>query len=125
MNLDFNHLKDPKTTSFCMGICMSYQVVMAIMSLSLIKAGGWAFFKDAKSIADIVMIIAFTTYFTLASELRKDGGLIEYHTVMTPTDSWMSCLLVVILLVMLYQLAKFCEIYHNMSLMKRMIYKCA
>lgn len=47
------------------------------MSLLLIKAGGWKFFGDPKNNADILMVILFTTYFTLANEF-SNNMVIDY-----------------------------------------------
>ena len=69
------------------------------------------------------MVILYTTYFTLANELGRNT-IIAYHKEMTDTDSWISCLLVLILFIMLYQLAKFCEIYSRFSLLTRMFTRC-
>jgi len=99
------------------------------MSLILIKAGGWTFFYDIKNVADLVMVILYIIYITLAVRFAEDGVIsLEKNSddnyVMSGVDSWISALLVVILFLALFQLAKFCEIYRRFSLLTRMFTRC-
>ena len=122
--LDFEktaHNHEP--TRICMYVCMAYQVLMALISIVLIKAGGWSFFTKASNIADILMITLYTTYFCLANSLMKNA-IIPYHEVMTAEDSWISVLMILILFTMLFQIAKDAEIYGKFSILTRMFTRC-
>jgi hypothetical protein len=106
-----------------MYVCMAYQVLMTIISIVLIKAGGWSYFTKPSNIADILMITLYTTYFTLANSLMKNA-IFPYHNVMTEEDSWISVLMLLIFFIMLFQIAKDAEIYGKFSILTRMFTRC-
>lgn len=121
--VDFERAHDHGGTRFSLWLCMAYQAAVFIVTIVLIKAGGWTFFADAKSNADLVMILLYTTYFGLATAYGKDT-LIEYHTAMNAQDCWISGLLVGMLAIMLYQVGKVCQIFRKFSLLTRMFTRC-